>query len=182
MAYSTIKQKKCKCGKCNRFPTLGCSGYYYSCMPDELKEKVGAKRDLQIKKSNAAKSAATRLRMDDYKKNTDLEQWFKARAMEVEPHRFCWECGIYVPQRYVRDASAHILFKSIFPSISTHPLNFLFLCAGNGCHNKSHTIEQFQKMRCFPMAIERFYLFEKEIKEKHKYLDLFKDAIKNYKQ
>lgn len=179
--FSTIKRKTCKCG-CLRLPTLGCAGYSYQCMPEELKAKVGDKKRLQQKRLNASRYASSKLRMDNYKSNVEQDLWYRARSLEVSNNQKCWECGRYVPTKYVRAASAHILFKSIFESVATHPLNFLFLCGANGCHEKSHTIETFSKMTCFPIAIERFYLFEKEIKEHHKYLELFKEAIKNYKQ
>lgn len=180
MAYSSIKRKTCKCG-CSKMPTISCKGYNYSCLPDAEKEKLGSKRKLQQQKANAARYASTKLRMGNYKKNCELEMWFKERALEIEKHPYCWEDGTYIPVKYFRHATAHIFPKKLFPSIATHPLNFLVLAA-SCCHDKSHTIETFSKMKCFPLAIERFYQFEKQITEKHKYLDLFKEAIKNYKQ
>lgn len=181
--YSSIKTKPCKHEGCLLPPKLGYAGYCgWNHLPDELKEKMGSKRKLQIKKQNAAKYASAKLRMSKFNKESELEMWFKARALEVASNQKCWECNSYVPTKYVRAASAHILFKSVFESVSTHPLNFLFLCAANGCHERSHTIAQFQNMKCFSLAIERFYQFEKEIKERHKYLDLFKEAIENYKK
>lgn len=180
--YSTIKRKSCKHEGCTKMPQISCAGYCWDHCPEEIKLKYKSKRELQIKKSNAAKLATSKLRMDNYKSNVEQDLWYRARSLEVSNNQKCWECGRYVPTKYVRAASAHILFKSIFESVATHPLNFLFLCGANGCHEKSHTIETFSKMTCFPIAIERFYLFEKEIKEHHKYLELFKEAIKNYKQ
>jgi hypothetical protein len=61
-------------------------------------------------------------------------------------------------------------------------MNFLVLSPRNGSHDKTHRIDTFSQMKVFPIAIERFYLFEKEITEQHKYLDLFREAIKNYQQ
>lgn len=51
MAYSTIVKKKCKCGKCNHYPTLGFDGYFYLHAPEEIKLRQGekAKRSYQNK-------------------------------------------------------------------------------------------------------------------------------------
>ena len=47
--YSTIKRKPCKFDGCTRMPTLGADGYCYQHIPDEIKEKLGTRRDLQKK-------------------------------------------------------------------------------------------------------------------------------------
>lgn len=179
--YSTIKKKTCKCG-CGKYPTISCQGYNYGCLPDNLKEKIGSKRKLQQKKLNASKYASSKLRMDNYKEDVELDLWFRGVALEIEKNPYCWETGIYISRHDYRNATCHIFPKSIFKSISTHPLNYLILSPRNGSHNKTHRIDTFSKMKVFSIAIERFYQFEKEIKEHHKYLDLFKEAIKNYKQ
>lgn len=57
--YSSIKRKSCKCG-CGKNPTMSCSGYNYNCLPSELKEKLGTKRDLQ-KKAKAARNRVSNL-------------------------------------------------------------------------------------------------------------------------
>lgn len=161
-------------------PTISMDGWSYNCAPEEIKSKYKSKRDFQIKKSNAAKSVTTRLRMDKYKENTELELWFRRIALEIEKNPYCWETGAYISKNDYRNATAHIFPKSIFPSISTHPMNYLILSPRNGSHDKTHRIDTFSRMKIFSVAIERFYMFEREIKEHHKYLDLFKEAIKNY--
>lgn len=181
MAYSSIKRRTCKCG-CSKMPTISCAGYNYSCMPDELRAKVGDKKKLQQKKLNAAKYASSKLRMSNYKEDTELELWFRRIALEIEKNPYCWETGADISKSDYKNATSHIFPKSIFKSISTHPLNYLILSTRNGSHDKTHRIDTFSKMSCFPIAIERFYQFEKEIKENHKYLDLFRDAIKKYNQ
>ncbi len=37
MGYSSIKRKTCKCG-CGGIPAIGCEGYKWKCLPEELKE------------------------------------------------------------------------------------------------------------------------------------------------
>lgn len=178
--YSSIKKKTCKCG-CGRTPSISMSGFYYACAPEEIKSKFKSKKDLQIKSANARKYASTKLRMAKYAEDTELELWFRKIALEIEKNPYCWETGDYISTKDYRSATSHIFPKAIFKSISTHPMNFLILSPRNGSHDKTHRIDTFSQMKVFPIAIERFYLFEKEITEQHKYLDLFKEAIKNYK-
>jgi hypothetical protein len=90
-----------------------------------------------------------------------LQKWFD----EIEEKYFsggyckCWECGESIPKKYARAATAHILPKKKeygFPSVATHPLNFLILGAGCGCHNKTHRWDKFCTMKVWPLAVERF--------------------------
>ena len=163
-------------------PQLSCAGYCWEHAPEEIKSKYKSKKDLQSKAANARKYANTKLRMANYKENTELELWFRRIALEIEKNPYCWETGDYISAKDYRSATSHIFPKAIFKSISTHPMNFLILSPRNGSHDKTHRIDTFSQMKVFPIAIERFYLFEKEITEQHKYLDLFKEAIKNYQQ
>jgi len=169
--YSSIKIKKCKCG-CNRYPTSGCSGYYYTCMPDELKEKVGTKRDLQIKKYNAAKYASTKLRMSNYKDNSELEAWFKLIRSKLSGK--C-ECGCNQPSskfsdKFFKFSCAHLLAKSKFKSVATHPMNYLELAAfGTSCHTIFDNMgyEHCKKIKpiLWKIVVERFNIIYPSIAE-----------------
>lgn len=105
--------------------------------------------------------------------------WLTAeQELSKDPH--CRECGAFIPKEYYRAATAHILMKSIFESVKSHPDNRLFLGAGCGCHDKTHRLDTFAKMKVFPIAVMKFRLFEKFVTEKHKQLDLFREyAAKN---
>ncbi len=46
--------------------------------------------------------------------------------------------------------------KSKFRSLADHPLNYLILSAGCGCHDKTHVWSNFQKMKVWPIAVEHF--------------------------
>ena len=53
---------------------------------------------------------------------------------------------------------AHILPKSLFPSVATHPDNWIELCFwGNACHTNmdQHTLDLID-MNCFDTIIEKF--------------------------
>jgi hypothetical protein len=49
MRNSTIKIKKCKCSEdCDKYPTMGYAGYYYSHAPDVIKEKISELRESKL--------------------------------------------------------------------------------------------------------------------------------------
>lgn len=107
------------------------------------------------------------------------DDWFDYVATIIKPSPYCWNCGEFISENYYRHASAHIFPKAIFESVATHPFNFLVLGAGCGCHNEfDSNIENAAKMQVWAKAVERFKMFEAQIKEKHKYLELFKSKIK----
>jgi len=160
--YSTIIRKKCKCG-CGRFPTVSCGGYYYGCMPDELKEKIGSKKKLQVKKNNAAKYAATKLRMSKYSEDKELEFWFNLIRSKMSGE--C-ECGCRQPtskysDKFFKFSACHLLPKSKFKSVATHPMNYLELTAfGNSCHttfdNMGYEYCKKTKPVLWKIVVERF--------------------------
>ena len=93
--------------------------------------------------------------VDTYR--VELEKWF---AEIKERHSIgggcvCMECGGWIPNDYIRHATAHLLPKKNFISAATHPLNYLILCASNGCHEKTHRVDKFVQMKIFPIAAER---------------------------
>jgi len=111
--------------------------------------------------------------------NNDLGRWFEyvATIIKAKPH--CWNCGEFIPEQFYRHASAHIFPKAHFDSVKTHPLNFLILGAGCGCHAEfDSSIDKACKMQVWPTAILRFTAFESKITETHKYLDLFKSKFR----
>lgn len=81
-----------------------------------------------------------------------------------------------------RSCAAHILPKSLFPSISTNEDNILFMGAGflGGCHchdTFDSDANTRSKMKVFPIALERFeklkqYLTNKEIIKANTYLSI----------
>lgn len=108
-----------------------------------------------------------------------LKNWFQERQKDVAKSPVCMECGEPVKIGYYRHAVAHILFKSIFKSVRSHPNNFLILPA-SCCHDKTHRLDTFSKMKIFPEAVRRFRTFEHLITENHKLLDEFKKYASKY--
>lgn len=122
-----------------------------------------------------------KFKMEDEKNELDLF-FQKIISVVLIKNPFCWECKSFIPEKFYRHAIAHIFQKSIFKSVETHPFNFLILGAGCGCHDKSHRIDTFSQMKVFPMAVQRFRFFEKNITEKHKYLENFRIAAEQILQ
>jgi hypothetical protein len=160
--YSTIKRKYCKEEGCNKMPQISCAGYCWEHCPEEIKSKFKSKRDLQIKKSNAAKSAATRLRGLQRELNGDSEQelWFKARREQMV--NYCSECSRSTNKDnpvYYKWSVCHIVPKGLCPSVATNYYNWLELC--QDCHNEfDSTFEKASKMKCFHEAKTKFQLFK----------------------
>ena len=112
---------------------------------------------------------------NEAKLQVELNKWYAYVATIIEANPRCWETKEPISKKDYRNATAHIFPKSIFPSVATHPLNFLVLSARNGSHDKTHRLDTFSKMKVFPLAVERFNKFKDKIKEKHKYLDMFQE-------
>lgn len=157
--YSTIVRKKCKCSEgCKMFPSIGWEGYFSGHAPDELKEKKGTKAKVAAR-NKANKNALSRKLHDvqDQAERIDLNEWFNRIELKHSNGKgcYCMECGEWIPQQYMRHATAHLLPKKIFKSVATHELNYLILGAGCGCHQKTDRLDKFCKMKVWPEALRR---------------------------
>lgn len=156
--FSTIKKKKCRCG-CDRYPTLGYGGYAYKCAPEQIIEKVGTKREVQ-KKNKANRLALGRKlhKVQNEVTRKTLNEWFndiEERHSDGGTGCACWECGSWIPPKFFRHATAHLLPKKTFKSVATHELNYMILGAGCGCHAKTDRLDQFVRLRIWPEAARR---------------------------
>lgn len=112
------------------------------------------------------------------KTEEDLERWFTAIAKVEGGDCQCWECGGIIPDAVLRHGTAHIFPKSLFPSVATHPYNYIMLGA-SCCHNRSHRVDTFSKMNIWREAVERFLEFDPLIlpgEKKQDYYTLFAQA------
>jgi hypothetical protein len=149
------------------------------------KEKKAPKPIAKVSEKKKIKDAEVKAAGGDPDKKA-LDLWFHNIAYQISPGEcHCWECNEYIPAPFIRHATAHIFPKAGFPSIMTHPDNYLILGAGC-CHDKTHTVERFKKMGIWREAVERFLKFEPLLApgEKAKdYYYLFRDAaIKSFPQ
>lgn len=109
-----------------------------------------------IPKKSAKKLAQEK--SPEYKNDkAELDKWFK----DIQAKHFtsyggrCMECGAHIPVEFARHATAHLLAKKLFLSVKTHPLNYLILGAGCGCHQKTDRVDAFVKMRIWGEAAYR---------------------------
>lgn len=127
---SYIKQKMCKCG-CGKYPTLGFKGYNINCAPQDIKDKVFKKR---MASQNKTKERAVK-RYWESKKDEAQDKWYTERRKEMTGK--CINCGSSTHpdnEKYWKWSIAHILPKSLFPSIAKDKDNWMELCID--CHTK----------------------------------------------
>ena len=92
------------------------------------------------------------------KKNADLQQWFEDRHKELTGK--CKHCNgkTQKGKDNYKNSIGHILPKAYFPSVATHPLNYIELCFyGNSCHtNLDNKILDLLDLNCFDEVITKF--------------------------
>lgn len=166
MAYnSTIKNKKCRCG-CDKWPTLSCFGYNYNCLPPDLKEKAGTKKKVQIKNKNKRVALSNKVRAAQRQVDgVDRELWYNAQRKKmigVCQEESCNQTTNKDHDVYFRWSICHIVPKSLVPSVSTHPDNWMELCWQH--HSEfDATFEKASNMKCFAEAKRKFQTFKDKI-------------------
>jgi hypothetical protein len=102
---------------------------------------------------------------------SELQRWFNDRRKEMLG--VCSNCGGKTEKnndQYFAFSIAHIFPKAYFPSIKTHPKNFIELCHfGNSCHtNFDNGNININDLNCFNEVIEKFIEMYPIISEKEK--------------
>jgi len=101
---------------------------------------------------------------------SELVLWYAEIMKKEEPK--CWECGAKINKYDTtawHGAIAHILPKSTFPSIKTHPKNYIILGMYCGCHGQfDSNWMNAAKMKVIKIAKERFLEFESDIAEEER--------------
>jgi hypothetical protein len=92
-------------------------------------------------------------------KNSKLESWFTRKIKQCL--WICEECGVNCHSsdaKYQRAAQAHLLPKSLFPSVATHDLNHKTLGPSCGCHNKYDVSwKSASKMKIWKSALQQIF-------------------------
>lgn len=176
MGYnSTIRRKFGICIDCtdgkSKYLTAGrCDFHYWS-----HRQKVNSEK----KKHILTATDALEKTFGMSKPQSELYLWFSEKMKISEP--ICENCGCKI-NKYNHEewhgSQAHILPKSIFNSVKTHPLNHLVLCRyGNFCHGQyDSSWDNASKMPVFKIAKERFYQFQHLIvlpEERRRIPDIF---------
>lgn len=135
----------------------------------------------RVKRRNSARCAAqkvNKLILDNPdvkapKEYAEMDRWFKERRKEMTGA--CQHCGgktqmdIDVMVKFVKGIGkivspnykysvAHLLPKSVFKSVATHPDNWIELCHfGKSCHKNfdDHYLD-LMELNCFDTVIEKF--------------------------
>jgi len=109
-----------------------------SYLEDRLKRKNGELPPLPTKKEKKALNRISPKKQKELSGDEKLDEWFEERRKEMKGR--CIFCGSKTEKdndETYRRSIAHLLpkRKSMFPSVATHPSNFLELCFyGNSCH------------------------------------------------
>lgn len=119
------------------------------------------KEKKQIKQSvrSSVRSLVSSEGNKEVKGSAELNRWFLDRRGEMTGQ--CANCQGKTcrdnDSEYKRSV-AHILPKAYFPSISTHPLNFIELCFyGKSCHtNMDNKILDLTEMACWDEIVTKF--------------------------
>lgn len=187
--YRIAPKPFCEAPGCQKTKVIGCGKYCH----DHRHLDPGFDRK---EKKRVANGTGAKLRMLSNSKNStqggyvkpednklvdnagakrlkELKKFFAEAAVEIEKSPYCWECKTEIAPWDYRNSTGHIIPKGIFHSVETHPLNYVLVGNRCGCHNLTHRMDTFAKMRIFPLAVERFRQFEHLITEKHKLLDEF---------
>lgn len=110
--------------------------------------KVSEKKSKQIAEERKARANGT----------DKLELWFEERHKEMTG--VCAHCGGKTEKgkETYKCSVAHLLPKAYFPSVATHPSNYLELCFyGSSCHtNFDANMLDITDLNCFAEAIEKF--------------------------
>lgn len=150
---------------------------------------IEAGRPLKEKKKyTIPKKSAKRLAKEGAEKDvrgeddTDLQKWY-AKIMQDEPGK-CWETGELIDKRDKmgwHGSIAHCLPKSDYPSVRTHPQNYMILKMWGGTHGQyDASWEKAAKMRIWPYACKIFNLLYPLLsaEEKRKLPDVIIQEIK----
>ncbi len=159
MGYnSTIVTKK-KNLSCGHFDYNFSKGRCKQCATiDSTKKRIALANEAPKIRKIAATEQDAELAKRVVAKRNELEIWFdtiRRRHSVGGEGAYCMETGDWIPFKYIRAATAHLLPKSKFPSVATHELNYLILSAHNGSHQKTDRLDQFVKMKVWPEAARR---------------------------
>lgn len=163
---STILKKKMNLA-CGHFDYPFSKGRCKACAALDRKpiKRMSDKRMSQINEEFGTEQA---LRTGQH--GAALERWFKERHSEMTG--ICMHCGGKSSKDtpMYKCSIAHILPKAHFPSIATHPLNWVELCFwGKSCHtNYDNLMLDITELHCFDTVIERFIAMYPQIADKEK--------------
>ena len=141
MAYSSIKRKLCKCGSPKCYPTLQYNGWNFKCCPQELKDKVGTKRDVAKRNKAARNRTASLLSKDSDADKSKLlvladklfGDFVKMRDSNEHGDIICVCCGLPFNLKDKDSAGSSVVQTLHFISRGVYSLRFSPVNAAAGC-------------------------------------------------
>lgn len=119
----------------------------------------------KVSKKKAAEKLAT-----NGGEQTELQKWY-AKIMKKED-AVCWETGEKINKNDKlgwHGSIAHVLPKAVFPSVATHPLNYLILSMWNGSHaNYDSSWAKARTMKVWDLAMDRIVMMEPDLTEEER--------------
>lgn len=102
--------------------------------------------------------------------DTELQKWY-AKIMQEEEGK-CWETGQKINKQDKlgwHGSIAHVLDKANYPSVKTHPLNYMILSMWGGTHGQyDSSWENASKMKVWSYAIKVINLLYPLLKQEEK--------------
>ena len=177
-----------KWGDCSQCPATDVPcvkvGKLMFCIPCNRKLKAEsqiekAKDRSQVRMLGVSKSNLETANTTD----VELQLWFIHRSKEMTGR--CIECGGRTTKsdvKYWKFSICHILQKSLFPSVKTHPLNFVELCYFNESHhsnmdNNGYEYVKEKMPKTWDYIVKRFKIMYPLILEKHKIPDILLNKL-----
>lgn len=149
----------CHCDDCKGKETEGVKvGKVFRCILSHRKEKA-KQYTAKAREKTIVRSIYKTQDRQIAKDYTELDIWFKERRKEMTGR--CKHCGGHSckhDDKYFKHSIAHILPKAYFPSVATHPDNWIELCFWNkSCHTQmDNKMLDLIDMNCFDEIITKF--------------------------
>lgn len=150
-------------------------------LPKQQKQRKPIARISEKKKRQLKEKGGTQKRSSG---SEELNRWFQARRKEMGGR--CLHCGEKTTKHqdnWYKCSVCHILPKRLFPSVKTHPLNWIELCFWDkNCHAQFDDFKlDITELNCYDLVIERFIAMYPDIDPKErKYIpDTLLQYVKN---
>jgi len=174
--------RTCEVDNCNNFvfgtDKLTRTGYCknHQTLRTDISHESIMQRAIKKQRQNAVKLDSTKVRkiaieVKPPKDYAVLDRWYKDRRKELDGH--CHHCkGVSCKDsdKYYKFSICHILPKAYFPSVVTHPSNFVELCFWNkNCHgNMDNKMLDLIEMNCWDEIVTKFCIMYPSIAENEK--------------
>lgn len=154
----SIVQKDKICKSCGELKKIFSRGRCKFC---------ATKEDSKPLRKSSPKAAEKRL-----EERKDFPKFFQDAIEKLKLIPICQNCGCRISADYLPSHNiGHVLKKSFYKSVSTHPDNYVFLCSskdteGRNCHGYfDDNIKDRPNMPVYPIAKEKYLKFRDEVLE-----------------